>query len=745
VLATRLPDSADVPTVISSPLVRCGLVSLFAVFPLAAQAPQVPDPTDATRRHLVARRAPTAIMVDGRLDDRAWATAAVARDFSQVRQDYAPTTPFASEVRVLYDDEYLYIGAFNRGSLGRDALRLPDLRRDFESNDSDLFAVTIGSLGDRRTSFQFQTSPLGSQTDVQAFDGGNASNQNWDALWRVRTTRSDSGWVAEFAIPWRSLRYAPDLTSWDINFVRNTRRALHWSAWAPYPRQFTSWRLAYAGVLDSIQPPAPRTNLRVRPYVLGEATRDDALTTRTRTLGDVGGEVIWAPTANSLLEATVNTDFAQAEVDRQVVNLTRFNVFFPERRQFFLENSDLLSATGVSGTYTLQPFFTRRIGLSDDGSPIPILGGARYAYRTGRTTAGALLMQQDRTDTTGRATFGVMRGSRYLGASTRIGTLAALRFDGATAATDASSNVVTAIDATTRIGEQIQVDAMLSTSTEDGKTGIGASYFVGRDTPGLYTGILGALVTRDYDPRTGFVSRPNVLLTSPAVVATAQPTWRPKSVVWFRPGVTTYFYQDPSSLRLQEGNILWRVDVLHTNGGSWRPYATTNLQRPDRPLQLFTNVITPAGEHDYWRYGIDARSDPSARVAASADLSTGGFFDGRLQRGAFTGRWSPNPYVALRANYEVNRFTSLGARDSAFVTHLAGPEVRVFASPRVQWSAFYQYNTVQQRGTLNARFSWEFAPLSFLYVVYNDRQPIQGGVVPTARSLIVKVSWLGQL
>lgn len=174
-----------------------------------AQAPQVPEPTEATRRHVVARRATSPIAVDGRLDDAPWRTAAVARDFAQVRQDYTPTTPYASEVRVLYDDEFLYIGAFNRDSLGRDALRMQDLRRDFDSEDSDLFAVTIGALGDRRTSFQFQTSPLGSQTDVQAFDGGNDFNRNWDALWRVRTTRSDSGWVAEIAIPWQSLRYTP--------------------------------------------------------------------------------------------------------------------------------------------------------------------------------------------------------------------------------------------------------------------------------------------------------------------------------------------------------------------------------------------------------------------------------------------------------------------------------------------------------------------------------------------------------
>jgi hypothetical protein len=336
-----------------------------------AQLLQVPEPTDSTRRHLVARKATGKIVLDGRLDERDWRTAPVATQFVQVRPDYVDTTRYPTDVRVVFDGEYLYVGAYNRDSAGLASLRMPDLRRDFESPESDVFGVTFGPLGDRRTALQFQSSPLGSQADVQAFDGGDAFSFNWDALWRVRTTRADSGWIAEMAIPWRSLRYAPGLTSWDVNFVRNTRRVAQWSAWVPYPRQFSSWRLTFAGVLDSLQPPPPRINLRVRPYALGQRSRDATPGAFNGSLGDVGGEAIWAPTANSLVEGTVNTDFAQADVDRQVVNLSRFSVFFPERRQFFLENADLLNAGGLNGRYVVQPFFSRRIGLADDGTLLP--------------------------------------------------------------------------------------------------------------------------------------------------------------------------------------------------------------------------------------------------------------------------------------------------------------------------------------------------------------------------------------
>ena len=169
------------------------------------------------------------------------------------------------------------------------------------------------------------------------------------------------------------------------------------------------------------------------------------------------------------------------------------------------------------------------------------------------------------------------------------------------------------------------------------------------------------------------------------------------------------------------------------------------MQRPNLPVTLFPSVRIAPGQFDYTRLGITLKSDQSAKLAAQLVATSGAFFDGSLDRAELTTRWSPTPYVSVRGSYEINRLRSLGTRDSNFVTHLAGPELRVYLNPRVQWSAFYQYNTAIERASLNARFSWEFLPLSFLYVVYNDRQAVQGGNSPMARSLIVKLSWLGQL
>jgi hypothetical protein len=702
-----------------------------------------PDPFEAPRPTLVARRAGTRPQIDGRLDDETWRSAVPVTDFHIVRPDYGRTPAHPTRVRVLFDDDNLYIAAEMLLPEGRRVLRVRDLRREFDWGDNENFSVTVGPLGDRRTAYQFSTTPYGSQRDVQAFDGGDEENSNWDALWRVRTQITDSSWTAEFAIPWATMRYAPAGTSWDVNFLRNARHALETSAWAPFPRQFSSFRLTFAGAVSGIEPPPARPSVRVRPYALTNSvgTGSDPFSTR----GAVGGEVIWAPNANSALDFTVRTDFAQADVDRQVVNLERFSVFFPERRQFFLENADVLGVRGLTGRYTVQPFFSRSIGLASDGTPIPVDVGARYAYRSAKTTVGALTMRQAAHEGDGAATFGVLRGSRFLGGATRLGGMVAVRHDEQGTASDAGTNVVLAVDGIGRIGEQIQFNGMLSTSHDRGRTGLAATYFAGRDTPNLYTGILGAYVSADYTPRTGFVSRPDVLVSSPAIVANWQPDWRPKDVVWFRPAVITYFYNDPQDLSLQEGWVQLYVDVLHRSGALWYPYVERHMQRPTTDFTPLPGVTVAAGATDYWRYGWYGTTDRSARIVVSANINGGGYFDGYRDRVTATLRVAPTPFVAFNLDVDVNRLRELGTTDTSLTTTLLAPELRVALSPRVQLATFYQYNTSAEVGALNARFSWEFAPLSFLYVVYNDTRAILDGVTPADRALVVKLVWFGQL
>ena len=379
---------------------------------VARAQPAFPPPKNPL--HLVATRAAGPIVVDGRLDEGDWARAEVAGRFVQAepRQGDPATEP--TEVRVLFDASYLYIGVVCIDSHGAGDLRVRDLRRDFDDTFDDYFGIAIDGVQDGRSATVFRVNPRGALRDQQTVDGGLA-DVDFDAVWTARTTRGDRGWIAEIAIPWQTLRYRAGADTWNINFHRVNRRLNESSGWSPWPRVMEPFRMDYSGRLTSVVPPPPGRNLRLQPYAVGEGRRGAGpVAAGTDQSASAGTDLKWAVTPNSVLDLTLNPDFGQSDVDRQVVNLTRFSVFFPERRQFFLENRGVfLSGNGSR----FEPFFSRRIGLDEAGEPIPIRAGARLTSRSADHAFGVLALSQggDGTD----AEFGVVRYVRNFSGQTR--------------------------------------------------------------------------------------------------------------------------------------------------------------------------------------------------------------------------------------------------------------------------------------------------------------------------------------
>ncbi|MCU0648157.1 MAG: carbohydrate binding family 9 domain-containing protein [Gemmatimonadaceae bacterium] len=337
---------------------------------------------------------------------------------------------YRTEFRILFDEKFLYVGVMAYDSAGSAGLRVEDLRRKFDFFQNDLAGITLDPLLDRRNSTSFQITPYGAQRELQVFDGV-FYNREWEGVWLARAQRTDSGWTGEMRIPWQTLRYRADGKPWGLNFIRVARRANEQSAWVPYPRNFTVYRMDFAGQIEGLEPPPPRSEMQLRPYALTTVSRSSVSppASRTTVAPAGGGEIIWRPTTNLQVDGTVRTDFAQAEVDRQVVNLRRFSVFFPERRQFFLENANVFETGSEYRLFPLRPFFSRTIGLDASGAPIPIQGGARAVWRSATVNAGGLLMRQTGRDSVQGTTFGVLRASRNIGASTRVGALWTGRFD----------------------------------------------------------------------------------------------------------------------------------------------------------------------------------------------------------------------------------------------------------------------------------------------------------------------------
>ncbi len=719
----------------------CLILASLTATPSATAQQAFPPP--AQPPELRAMRTDTSPAIDGRLDEPVWTRAPLASAFVQAEPRQGDAATEGTDVRVVFDERYLYVGVVCHDSTGADQLRVRDLRRDFDETTDDFFGIAIDGVQDGRSAMVFRVNPRGALRDQQTVDGGLA-DVDFDAVWIARTARDERGWTAELAIPWDTLRYREGHGTWNVNFQRMHRRKNESSGWSPWPRVMQPFRMDYAGRLTGLEPPPPGRNLRLQPYVLGDATRTDTSGGRLdREQAEIGTDLKWAVTSNTVLDLTVNPDFGQTDVDRQVVNLTRFSVFFPERRQFFLENRGVFF-TGNGGRF--EPFFSRRIGLDDAGGPIPINAGARVTMRSAGHAFGALAASQGGDGT--ESEFGVVRYVKNFSGQNRLGGIVAARRD-----RDGESNVVAGVDGFWRMSSTAFVRGTVTQSGTSGTggEGVGGYVWIANDTNRGYFGYISELVTRGYDAQSGFVVRNDYIRISPAVVMDWRPSWRPRFVRRIQPGFTLEHFIDPKGGAVQEGFLSLRPFTLQfENGGLLQYAALPNWQRLRTPFRPVPGVSVAPGSYDYLRHALTVQTDPSARVALRFEGQVGGYFDGNLETWRGVLQATPDPRVALSADYTINRLTRVGGLGASLTTHLLGLETRFATTPRLQLVSFVQWNTVARQLTANARLAWEYQPLSFFTIVYNDRSPVDGrGVLTpapfTSRQLLVKLTWIRQL
>ena len=346
--------------------------------------------------------------IDGGLDEAVWKSANVIDRFIQQEPREGMPATDQTEVRVLYDKGHLYIGVYAHAAL---PVTATEMRRDADRLfDEDNFQVMLDTFHDSRNGYMFLTTPLGAKLEQQIFDEGEGGgrgttaniNRNWDGVWDAAAKIVADGWTAEISIPFSTVRFVPsDELTWGVNFQRHIRRKNEQVLWSPIPKAYSLTRVSMAGEMQGLVGVSRGLDLRLKPFMTA-GVRDvqtSPAVGSTDLLRDIGLDARYGVTAGLNLDLTVNTDFAQVEVDEQQVNLTRFGLFYPEKRDFFLENSNFFTmGTGAAFTLTqvqTDLFFSRRIGLSDTGTPIPIAGGARLAGKAGKNNVGVLDIQTD--------------------------------------------------------------------------------------------------------------------------------------------------------------------------------------------------------------------------------------------------------------------------------------------------------------------------------------------------------------
>ena len=710
-----------------------------------------------------------AFLVDGApeidgdvLGEAIWDDIVPATGFLQNTPDEGQPASERTEVRIIYTEDTVYFGIVCYVS-DPSTIIVSDSRRDSSLNDTDSFQIIIDTYLDKQNGFLFGTNPAGVEYDGQVtnegqgggrFGGGvvrrsgsqqqrgsgGGFNVNWDGVWQVSAEISELGWTAEIAIPFRTLRYpSGDVQTWGLNFQRNIRSRNEQSYWAPLPRQFRLHRLSLAGELQGIEVP-PQRNLKLTPYVLGQALRrtDD---TKMTALGDFGADLKYSVTPSMTLDLTYSTDFAQVEVDDQQVNLDRFNLFFPEKRPFFLENAGLFSV-GQPGQ--LEVFFSRRVGIGEGGGQIPIFGGGRLSGKVGsNTNVGFLNIQTQSVNATGTPSnnFTVARVRQDFQNRSNIGAMFVNRGATGNLAGERDYNRSYAVDGRWGIGQTGTVSGFAAQTDTPGLKGDTHAFNMAANYDSERYQLRGGFteVGPNFNPEVGFYARRGYRRSDASVRTTFRPQ-NPLGILEWYPHASHYTIwnfvtgqQETQYTHLDNG-IEWRNGYQVSTG--------VNLTKEGvlEPFEIFPGVTVPVDTYDHAEAIMRFNTNQGAPISFTFRATVGGFFGGeRVQMG---------PEVSMRTGQTFNAQLSWSRNDidlpgGAFVANLGTVRLNYSFTTRMFLQALVQYNDRADLWSSNIRFAILSDANTGLFIVYNDTQGL-GDVRPTGagRTLTIKYSQL---
>jgi hypothetical protein len=597
----------------------------------------------------------------------------------------------------------------------------------------------------------FATNAHGAKWDAQTINEGREVNENWDALWDVKTRITPEGWYAEIAIPFRTLRFSSAAEqTWGVNFQRRIRRRNEDSFWAPLPRIYDLQRVSLAGTLAGLQGVRPGNDIRLKPYVLGSA--GESTSVNVGTDGAVGLDVKYGVTSGLTWDFTVNTDFSQVEADEQQVNLTRFSLFFPEKRDFFLENSGIFQfgqGRGVvfggggltSGRQTdAILFFSRRIGLSENGQSTPIAGGTRLTGRVGAYSVGVLNIQQRSKNTSLATNFTALRLRRNVLANSDIGVIALNK-----EAAGPGYNRVVGADANFRFFENLDLNVAVARTISPagaipsrGSESMGNAGVHYRDRRWELQGTYVRIGER-FNDEMGFVPRTGVAKFDSTYGARFRPTRLSK---WLRElfphlGVTNVSWLT-GELQSRLIGAHMSINLQDGSGGELGVDPTTeNLIVPFQ-INRRRGISIPIGRYEFNDWHATWRTNASAPVSLNSRVDVGDFYDGHKQS------YGVGAAVRLRGrlNASINESRNqIRLRGGDYTTDLIAARVEYAFSTIAFANALLQYNTDAQEWTSNLRFNVIHHRLSDFFLVFNERRDSNtGGLLD--RALVAKMTYM---
>ena len=694
-------------------------------------------------------------VIDGDvLNDPAWEKIPTTETFTQKAPDEGEPGTERTVVKVMYSDEFFYLSAVCYDT-DSDGIIISDTRRDAPLNNTDSFMFLLDTFKDYQNGYVFGTNAAGIEYDAQITGGGEQSsmmarfsigtgggfNVNWDAAWQVSAQIGDFGWSAEFAIPFKTLRYKGDgEQAWGINFQRVVARKQEETHWAPISRQFTMNRLISAGTLNGMVTP-PSRNLKLMPYALGQQNRIEAEEFSTSSTGDFGMDAKVGVGSGLTLDLTYNTDFAQVEADEQQINLDRFSLFFPEKRAFFLENAGLFSV-GEGGSFwgpDIEMFFSRRIGIGEGGAQVPILGGGRITGSFGGMKVGALSMRTDAVeDVTEENHYSVMRLKKELPNRTYFGGMVT---DLNHLGQDGYTNRGYALDGQLGIGELSQIVAFAGITDTPGLEKDKAYAYrlqAGRNTQQISTSLGYTEVGQNFNPEMGYLKRENYRKWSGRIFT----RFRPEDLfglLEFRPHVDYTGYWKLDGFH-ESGR--WHIDTHWEFRSGFEIHTGMNLVKEGvvQDFEIASGVIVPASTYDDKEAQIMIMTNRTKAISFMSMNRIGGFFGGN--------RIHLTPTMNIRFGDKFtselsSQYNEVSLEGGDFITNLIRARLTYSFSPRIYIQSLLQYNSQSDEWSMNWRFIWQQSAATGLYLVYNETQDYDGIPIQNqTRSIVVKYSYL---
>jgi uncharacterized protein DUF5916/cellulose/xylan binding protein with CBM9 domain len=706
--------------------------------------------------------------LDGKVTEEMWSQITPAAEFIQQEPSEGAPATQRTEVRIGYDDDNLYIGIVCYDD-DPEHIVVTQNRRDGNMIDTDSVQILLDTFHDRQNAFVFGTSPTGIEYDAQVSKSGQTDqgvvrvggtqggggaqsagaasvNLNWDAVWQVASQVTARGWESEMVIPFHTLRYQPGKDrTWGFQVMRNLRRRNEQSFWMPVSRAFDVTQVDVAGDLEGLDLRLHR-DLRLLPYVLGGVQQDytGAQKKTTEPIRQVGADVKYSVTPSLTLDATFNTDFAQVEVDEQQINLTRFDIFFPEKRPFFLENSGIFDFGAPRET---ELFFSRRIGIDESGNQIPIDAGLRLSGYVGRYEVGFLDMKTRTRDGIAPANnFTVARVKRNFRNRSNVGLIAVNRQSLNSVAAKRPWNRTFGIDGNWGLGKYANWNNFIARTESPGLGGNSNALFSSFrfDNRTSQINIAFREVGRNFNPEVGYLQRSGYWRPTIAYRHTLHPEGKYIRAIYPHFQINRWYTLGSNDLE----SALHHFDfgMGFQDGGTMTIAHNRSFERLDKPFEVYPGVKIATGRYNFGELATGYTSNQSATLFTNLGLSIGQFYDGTFRATTIGGGVRKGQNLTWSGNYTHNHI-ELPAGD--FTTDLIGFRFNWSFTAKSYLQTFTQYNSRANQLSTNIRFALLSTSSNGLYVVYNTRWATQDFMDPhgqdrftQGRALMIKYNYL---